>query len=504
MAVDPNMYVIKPFFQARSFDEMVKPLTLAAAAYKEQEAKLEDMTDKASALEWIANRDPNSQTAALYREMSDKIQGIRDDIMMNGFHGGIRPSILDTRKIYSANSAEITRRYNDMAEYQKRMEQLSDKDNSMVFSTDSENISIDDFAGGRRPKIKAISGNEIMARGAAIGKRLTSQIFGDGVEGQVMGGQFWKMYKEQGMTDTALRAALKEMGKSDKYAMVKEVIDGVYNSFNGFSPENQRQLKNRFIEGVYSGAVYAKDVSYQVNEDHVNPIEREQIRASQISTQLAQNQDRRQEIELDATMRANGYEPEVVDKNGTVLKWKPGPNGVTTSGNKNSSSSNSGGNSSSGRVGQRKGVYMKNDDDGPHDAGYVNGQPVNEKGELVDKGLDVTFVEEDGNIVMYSGVMKLGTYNPNDDTVENPIGDGNSKVLRQLGREAHKASMTTPGGTNALANYTGKFKKNTSWLGNNASMYFGPAIDVVYPSYADVAGQQLQSVTETPDAGNMQ
>ena len=172
--------------------------------------------------------------------MSDKIQGIRDDIMMNGFHGGIRPSILDTRKIYSANSAEITRRYNDMAEYQKRMEQLSDKDNSMVFSTDSENISIDDFAGGRRPKIKAISGNEIMARGAAIGKRLTSQIFGDGVEGQVMGGQFWKMYKEQGMTDTALRAALKEMGKSDKYAMVKEVIDGVYNSFNGFSPENQR------------------------------------------------------------------------------------------------------------------------------------------------------------------------------------------------------------------------------------------------------------------------
>jgi len=187
---------------------MVKPLTLAAAAYKEQEAKLEDMTDKASALEWIANRDPNSQTAALYREMSDKIQGIRDDIMMNGFHGGIRPSILDTRKIYSANSAEITRRYNDMVEYQKRMEQLSDKDNSMVFSMDSQNISIDDFAGGRRPKIKAISGNEIMTRGAAAGKRFTSQIFGDGIDGQAAGDQFWRIYKEQGMTDDALWNAL--------------------------------------------------------------------------------------------------------------------------------------------------------------------------------------------------------------------------------------------------------------------------------------------------------
>ena len=35
MAVDPNMYVIKPFFEARSFDELVKPLTMAAQAYKE-------------------------------------------------------------------------------------------------------------------------------------------------------------------------------------------------------------------------------------------------------------------------------------------------------------------------------------------------------------------------------------------------------------------------------------------------------------------------------------
>lgn len=84
------------------------------------------------------------------------------------------------------------------------MEQLYDKDNSIVFSPESQNVSLDDFAGGRRPQIKAISGNEIMARGAAVGKRLTSQIFGDGVVGQEMGGQFWKVYQEQGMTDEAL------------------------------------------------------------------------------------------------------------------------------------------------------------------------------------------------------------------------------------------------------------------------------------------------------------
>ena len=134
---DASMYVINPVFQAKSFEEMVKPLSMYAQAYKEQEAKIEDMTDKAAALEWIANQDPDSQTAALYRDMSGKIKGIRDDIMMNGLTGGLRSRILGTRRIYSANSSEITRRYQDMIKYRERMEQLQDKDPSMRFSIDS-------------------------------------------------------------------------------------------------------------------------------------------------------------------------------------------------------------------------------------------------------------------------------------------------------------------------------------------------------------------------------
>jgi len=239
---------------------------------------LEDMTDKASALEWIANQNPNSQTAALYRNMSDKIKGIRDDIMMNGFNGNLRTDILNTRKIYSANSAEITRRYNDMVKYRDRMAALQDKDPSMKFSIDSQSIGIDDFAGGNRPKIKAVSGDQIMQRGVAVGKRLTSQIFGDGVLGQEMSGQFWKTYKEQGMDDNALKKALDSVDQKDKFQMVKQIIDSVYKSFDDFSNDDKQYLKNRFIEGVYDGSVYVRNVDYQANEDHMNPYENAQIK----------------------------------------------------------------------------------------------------------------------------------------------------------------------------------------------------------------------------------
>ena len=160
------------------------------------------------------------------------------------------------------------------------MEQLYDKDNSIVFSPESQNVSLDDFAGGKRPQIKAISGNEIMARGAAVGKRLTSQMFGDGVVGQEMGGQFWKMYKERGMNDQALASALKDIGQSDKFSLVKQVIDGVYSSFSDFDPTSQQVLKDRFIEGVYAGSTYERDVDYKPNEAYLNPLQKAQMQAT--------------------------------------------------------------------------------------------------------------------------------------------------------------------------------------------------------------------------------
>ena len=160
------------------------------------------------------------------------------------------------------------------------MEQLYDKDNSIVFSPESQNVSLDDFAGGKRPQIKAISGNEIMARGAAVGKRLTSQIFGDGVLGQEMGGQFWKMYKERGMNDQALASALRDIGQSDKFSLVKQVMDGVYSSFNDFDPTSQQVLKDRFIEGVYAGSTYERDVDYKPNEAYLNPLQKAQMQAT--------------------------------------------------------------------------------------------------------------------------------------------------------------------------------------------------------------------------------
>lgn len=527
---DANMYIMNPVFQAESFNEMVQPLALYAQAYKEQEAKIEDMTDKAAALEWIANQNPDSQTAALYRDMSAKIKGIRDDMMINGLQGGTRSRILGARRMYSANSAEITRRYEDMQKYQQRMEQLYDKDNSIVFSPESQNVSLDDFAGGKRPQIKAISGNEIMARGAAVGKRLTSQMFGDGVVGQEMGGQFWKTYQEQGMTDKALWNALEAVGKGDDthFQMAKQVIDGVYNSFKDFSPYDQQRLKDRFIEGVYSGSVYNRQVDHKQNLNFESDAARD---TRLFQKRMAEDQNRRAEEEHSVQMRIAGATWDPVNK-----KWDTSnivnPYGKTGSGN--SSGSGSGG-SGGGRANEHPAVYMSGDDDSPFRA-YVSNDAVYDKsdGERVDKGHQVNFEYNSitNTINIKSGDVTLATYDPEHNKLQNvskeqakkikdsgingmfyKVNGGydrswskhDAKLLRALGKCAWDTMAMNGGNPNVLLNYVGKFKPDADSWSNNGSMYYGPNRNVSMPTNNEIGygSSASQYLVGTDDAGDM-
>ena len=121
-------------------------------------------------------------------------------------------------------------------------------------------------------------------------------MFGDGVVGQEMGGQFWKTYQEQGMTDKALWNALDAVGKGDSthFQMAKQVIDGVYNSFKDFSPYDQQRLKDRFIEGVYSGSVYNRQVDYKQNLNFESDAARD---TRLFQKRMAEDQNRRAEEE---------------------------------------------------------------------------------------------------------------------------------------------------------------------------------------------------------------
>jgi len=57
-------------------------------------------------------------------------------------------------------------------------------------------------------------------------------------------------------------------------------MDGVYSSFSDFDPTSQQVLKDRFIEGVYAGSTYERDVDYKPNEAYLNPLQLAQKQAT--------------------------------------------------------------------------------------------------------------------------------------------------------------------------------------------------------------------------------
>jgi len=75
-------------------------------------------------------------------------------------------------------------------------------------------------------------------------------------------------------------------------------MDNTFRSFNGFSDIDRKELENRWKEGFYAGSTYNRDVNYTANPDHMTPMMKTQ-------QQLAINQDRREQAELD--MKKNDY-----------------------------------------------------------------------------------------------------------------------------------------------------------------------------------------------------
>lgn len=340
-----------------------------------------------------------------------------------------------------------------------------------------------------------------------------------------MGEQFWKVYQEQGMTDDALYNALVKIGKGDKYPMLSEIVNGVYKSFDGFAPQDQEDLKNKFMEGFYSGAVYNRTVDYKDNGEYMNKAQRE-------SLALQKADSARQDMQLDLQGLAAGYRREgnqwVFDPEAAMYS------AAMAQAKKSGSGSGSGsGNSGGSRVTQTPAMYMTGDMTKPDRAYVSNGQFLTKDGgNSVMKGLDVTFnynpVAE--KLEILHGKIPIAVYDINNDTLDDVdnvttvIGDvgishsafkdirkgkprwkgHDEKLLLQLARIANQTAIANNGNYDVLYDYEASFDSDSSsWNNNNGSISFVPK-ELVMPS-GNAAGntyEQSPQLVGTDDLGD--
>jgi len=266
-------FVINSTYDPFTLGELMTPYQEYGKAFEKQEDKIEDMTDKAETLKYIAEQDPNSETARLYQSMNDRLTAARDELYRNGMSMGIRKDIQNLRGLYTANASEITRRYNDLREYRDRMTKLVDKDPSVRFTPSSYNIGLDSFAGGKTPSMDRMSGDEVAQRGAQAMKAFTSREFRNSVEGKLMGGQYWNYVQENGMDNNAINELLSHLG-DERFTTLNSVIDGIRREYVGkFDDADSQYFDSRLREGLNAGAIYDRRESPTGNQAYISPLE---------------------------------------------------------------------------------------------------------------------------------------------------------------------------------------------------------------------------------------
>lgn len=257
----------------------------------------------------------------------------------------------------------------------------------------------------------------------------------------------------------------------------------MYSSFKDFSPADQFTLKNRFMEGVYSGAVYNRQVSYQQNMN----FESDAARQTRLFNQeIARNQDRRAQQEHDAQMVAAGWIPD--GKGG----YQPTAAAIGYGGKgKGPGSSSGSGSDANSRVPEMRAMYMTGDDEDWLTAGNSNGIPINADGNAVDKGLSVSFrPSEDGSkLEVYNGNTVLATYDIDSDKItksDKKYGKHDRKLLKHLCKKAIDTVARSGGDYRVLNNYDAKFNSdnNQFWGDHNGSAYFAP-VERVMPTNND-------------------
>ena len=246
-------FVIDSSFKPFSFQEMLAPFLMYKDAYEKSEETYNDLKTKAgefSYLAKVAEENPDSDAAKIYKGYADELNRQADDLANNGLNINNRRALTRLKQRYQG---EIGQLYKADAALQKEKElrrAMAAKDPSMLWGIDD--LKIDDYMFGKTPNTYGISGNELYTRGAQLGKSISSRIFDDKDDGSILGGLYRNWKATQGVKNADIGEF---MAKPEVQKAIRNELDalGVTENLSG---RNLDRATKSYLQGIYEGIIY--------------------------------------------------------------------------------------------------------------------------------------------------------------------------------------------------------------------------------------------------------
>lgn len=276
---------INSTFTPYSFDELIKPFAMYDTAYREQEAYL-DAARELDNSGGMFNQESTPIAYGMYSTANDSLKAISDELATNGLSSDLKSRLRNTVRDYRStmktlNSAQ--ERY--YAEQDRRAKLGSD----YVFQ--QENLSVDDFLGGKSPNQRGESLTDITKDIATQFSARAQQITNDtwnkvlGSNGKVIGG-YYDVTTESGLTAAQLDTILSDndtwqnimrdpsISDSQKQLLqgFRNTIDAKRNSigYSDYDDYSRSKIDEAIIMGAH-GALGTTTHKYQKDEDY-NPL----------------------------------------------------------------------------------------------------------------------------------------------------------------------------------------------------------------------------------------
>ena len=246
-----------------SFESLARPLMALQDKQEKYEDSISLLNSEAAKYEAIANSEPNSEAAALYKGMTEQAKAVADELATKGvLDASIRSKVMGLNTTFNKNILPIGQAYeNKMKELSAQTAALRQNPNLRVSKKVSD-ISIDDYMNGKIGEYKMLDLNTAKQSGALTGAVLNSINRGDKLD-PVFKDQLIQINQTLGYSQIEVNSALSALSKlengeklstSEESTLMRMLGDNKQRFVSTLDPEMAKlygkEISNAWNEGL--------------------------------------------------------------------------------------------------------------------------------------------------------------------------------------------------------------------------------------------------------------
>lgn len=259
-----------------SFESLARPLMALQDKQEKYEDSISLLNSEAAKYEAIANSEPNSEAAALYKGMTEQAKAVADELAAKGvLDASIRSKVMGLNTTFNKNILPIGQAYETkMKELAAQNTALRQNSNLRVNRKVSD-ISIDEYMNGKIGEYKMLDLNTAKQSGALTGAILNSINRGDKLD-PVFKNQLIQVNQTLGYSPIEVNSALskleegEELSASEQSTLMRLLSDHKQSFVSTVDPEMAKlygkEISSAWNEGLTLTAKQDHKTNYMGNK----------------------------------------------------------------------------------------------------------------------------------------------------------------------------------------------------------------------------------------------